>query len=175
MEDADIPEHKPNPPWLLSFSAGLAHQISATIDALVGLDSVLQCLLQGGWSSTTGEVKWFNATRNNGEKQNEGGVEMKKGSAQLIFASVSKAHTGTYTCRMEKRRNASKNRRSEQIKHGERHKPTDTHGSGEKGLRKGEERGKRGRERREGGLLRRCEVTSAQRFGSDSEVLQREH
>ncbi|XP_075016875.1 uncharacterized protein LOC142087061 [Calonectris borealis] len=95
--------------WL---PVGLTHQISATIDVSVGLDLVLQCLLQTGSSSTAGEVKWFNITQNNGEKQNEGGVEIQKDSAQLVFTSVNKAHTGTYTCRMENSRSTSENRHS---------------------------------------------------------------
>ncbi|XP_054697089.1 uncharacterized protein LOC129212479 isoform X4 [Grus americana] len=49
-----------------------------------------------------------------------------------------------------------------------RPKLANTHRSRKKGLRKGEERGKRGRT-----LLRRCEVTSAQSLSSNSEVLQR--
>lgn len=116
-------------------------------------------------------MKLFNTAQNNRKKQNKsGGVEMKKGSARLIFASVNKAHTGTYTCKMENTKNMSENRHSKWNKCGKRHKPTNTHRSGEKGLRKGEERGKRGR-----ALLRRCEVTSAQRFRSNSEVLRSEH
>ncbi|XP_040981800.1 uncharacterized protein LOC115346494 isoform X5 [Aquila chrysaetos chrysaetos] len=91
--------------------AELAYLFSATIDVSVGLDLVLQCLLQTGLSSTAGEVKWFNTTQN---EQNKGGVEMKNGSAQLVFTSVSKAHTGTYACRMENMRNMSRNRCSQQ-------------------------------------------------------------
>ncbi|XP_075621854.1 uncharacterized protein LOC142603724 isoform X2 [Balearica regulorum gibbericeps] len=53
-------------------------------------------------------------------------------------------------------------------KHVTRPELTTTHGSRKKRLRKGEERGKRGRT-----LLRRCEVTSAQSLRSNSEVLQR--
>ncbi|XP_052653792.1 uncharacterized protein LOC128146448 isoform X2 [Harpia harpyja] len=94
--------------WL---PAELADLFSATIDVSVGLDLVLQCLLQTGLSSTAGEVKWFNTTQN---EQNKGGVEMKNGSAQLVFTSVSKAHTGTYACRMENMRNMSRNRCSQQ-------------------------------------------------------------
>ncbi|XP_019330526.1 PREDICTED: uncharacterized protein LOC109279826 [Aptenodytes forsteri] len=37
---------------------------------------------------------------------------MKKGSARLIFASVNKARTGTYTCKMENTKNMSENRHS---------------------------------------------------------------
>lgn len=94
--------------WL---PAGLTHQISATIDVSVGLDLVLQCLLQTGSSSTARKVKWFNITQNNGEKQNEGDVEIQKGSARLV--SVNKAHTGTYICRMENTMSMSENRHSE--------------------------------------------------------------
>lgn len=39
------------------FPAGLAHQISATVDVLVGLDLILQCLPQAGSSSPAREVK----------------------------------------------------------------------------------------------------------------------
>ncbi|XP_069724582.1 uncharacterized protein [Phaenicophaeus curvirostris] len=83
--------------WLPS--AGLTQQISATIDPSLQLELVLQCLLQAGSGSTTGEVKWLNTTRNNGEKQNEGDV--KKTFAQLIFTGVNTTDTGTYTCRMK--------------------------------------------------------------------------
>ncbi|KAK2529988.1 hypothetical protein Q9233_006373 [Columba guinea] len=78
-----------------SASERLTHQTSATIDVLVGLDVILQCLLP---TSTTGEVKWFNITQNNGGKQNES--EMEEHSAQLLFHNLNKAHTGTYACRM---------------------------------------------------------------------------
>ncbi|XP_037264763.1 uncharacterized protein LOC130159095 isoform X3 [Falco biarmicus] len=101
--------------WL---PAGLSHQISATIDVSVGLDLILQCLLQAGSNSTARGVKWFNTTQNNGEKQNEDGVEMKNGSAQLVFPSVNKAHSGMYTCRMENMRNTSRNKDSKLNTHG---------------------------------------------------------
>ncbi|KAK4813863.1 hypothetical protein QYF61_001961 [Mycteria americana] len=71
--------------WL---PTGLTHQVSATINASVELDLILQCLLQTGSSSTAGEVKWCNTTRNNGEKQNEGGVEMRKGTVSQPEESV---------------------------------------------------------------------------------------
>ncbi|XP_049661029.1 uncharacterized protein LOC126040533 isoform X2 [Accipiter gentilis] len=87
-----------------------AYLFSATIDVSVRLDLVLQCLLQTGLSSTAREVKWFNITQT---EQNKGGVEMKNGSAQLVFTSVNKAHTGTYACRMENMRNVSRNRCSQ--------------------------------------------------------------
>lgn len=108
----------------------------------VRLDLVLQCLLQTGLSSTAREVKWFNITQT---EQNKGGVEMKNGSAQLVFTSVNKAHTGTYACRMENMRNVSRNRCSQGQQCGKRRKPTNTDRS-----RKRTEEG-RG-ERREGGL-----------------------
>ncbi|XP_074896661.1 uncharacterized protein LOC142036859 isoform X3 [Buteo buteo] len=81
-----------------------AYLFSATIDVSVRLDLVLQCLLQTGLNSTAGEVKWFNITQN---EQNKGGVEMKNSSAQLVFTSVNKAHTGTYACGMGNMRNMS--------------------------------------------------------------------
>ncbi|KAM9228363.1 uncharacterized protein RG961_005814 isoform 2-T2 [Leptosomus discolor] len=91
--------------WL---PAGVTHQIPGNIDVLVQLDLVLQCLLQTDLSSTAGEMKGFNSTQNNGEKQSEGGVELKKGSAQLIFTCVNKAYTGASTCRVENTRITSK-------------------------------------------------------------------
>lgn len=118
-------------------------------------------------NSTAGEVKWFNITQN---EQNKGGVEMKNSSAQLVFTSVNKAHTGTYACGMGNMRNMSGSKCSQLENCGKRCKPTNTHRSRKKGLRKGEERGKRRRT-----LLRRCEVTSAQRFRTNSELLQSEH
>ncbi|XP_053935048.1 uncharacterized protein LOC128853517 [Cuculus canorus] len=93
--------------WL---PTGLTQQISATIDASLQLDLVLQCRLQACSGSTTWEVKWLNTTRNNGEKQNEGDV--KKSSAQLIFTGVNTADTGTYTCRMENTRSVLKDGRT---------------------------------------------------------------
>lgn len=104
------------------------------------LDLVLQCLFQTGLSSTAREVRWFNITQN---EQNKGSVEMKNGSAQLVFTSVNKAHTGTYACRMENMRNMSRNRCSQQKKCGKRRKPTNTDRSRKKGLRRGEEREER--------------------------------
>ncbi|KAM9228365.1 uncharacterized protein RG961_005814 isoform 4-T4 [Leptosomus discolor] len=92
--------------WLPA--AGVTHQIPGNIDVLVQLDLVLQCLLQTDLSSTAGEMKGFNSTQNNGEKQSEGGVELKKGSAQLIFTCVNKAYTGASTCRVENTRITSK-------------------------------------------------------------------
>ncbi|XP_074442998.1 uncharacterized protein LOC141743172 isoform X1 [Larus michahellis] len=99
--------------WL---PAGLAHQISATINVSVGLDVVLQCLLQTGSNDIAVEVKHFNTTQNNGEMLNKDGVEMQNSSFQLIFTGVSKAHTGTYTCRMENTRNISESGHAEQNK-----------------------------------------------------------
>ncbi|XP_068267656.1 uncharacterized protein [Nyctibius grandis] len=84
--------------WL---PAGLACQVPAMIDVSVGLDLILECLLQTGSSSTARNVTWFNTTQNGGEKHNEGGVEINEDSAQLIFTGVNEAHTGSYVCRME--------------------------------------------------------------------------
>ncbi|XP_074738022.1 uncharacterized protein LOC141948907 [Strix uralensis] len=101
--------------WL---PAGLVHQIPPTIDVSVRLDLILQCLVQPGSNSTAGKVKEFNTMQNNGEKQNEGGVEMNKSSACPIFINVNNASMGTCTCRMENTTNVSENRHSEQNKHG---------------------------------------------------------
>lgn len=60
--DVDIPYDKTSLPIGFFFPAGLAHQISATVDVLVGLGLILQCLPQAGLSSTAREVKWFNVT-----------------------------------------------------------------------------------------------------------------
>ncbi|KAM6057663.1 uncharacterized protein VSU04_009786 [Chlamydotis macqueenii] len=125
--------------WLLA--ARLTHQISATINTSVELDLVLKRLLQTGSSSTAGKVKCLNTIQNNGEEQNEGCVEIKKDFVQLIFTNVNTSHTGTYTCRMENRKNMSENRRHEQKKDYQTQKPTSTRGRGEKEKRKGEERG----------------------------------
>ncbi|XP_032848727.2 uncharacterized protein LOC116961539 isoform X2 [Tyto alba] len=119
--------------WL---STGLTHEISATINVSVALDLVLQCLLQMGSSSTAGELKCFNTTQNNGEEQNEGGVELQKVSSQLIFTNVNKTYTGT--CILENTGNVSKNKPFEYNKPGKIYKH---HGSRDKGLRKGEEGG----------------------------------
>ncbi|XP_074008702.1 uncharacterized protein [Numenius arquata] len=108
--------------WL---PAGLAHQVSATINVSVGLDFALQCLLQTGSNTTTGEVKCFNSTQNSGEKQNEGGVAMQSSSFQLVF-SVNKAHTGTYTCRMENTRNVSENGHSKENEDARQAEESDT-------------------------------------------------
>lgn len=62
--------------------------------------------------------------------------------------------------------NTSKNRCSELSKDGEGQKSTNAPWSGKKGLKRRE----RGRAQ-----LKTCEVASAQRFSSDSEVLQSEH
>ncbi|XP_075289810.1 uncharacterized protein LOC142362856 isoform X2 [Opisthocomus hoazin] len=89
---------------LARLPAGLAHQFSAIVDVSIGLDVVLQCLLQTGSSSTTGELKWFNTTQNSEANQNKYGVEMKEDSAQLTFSGVNKSHTGSYACRTESTR-----------------------------------------------------------------------
>lgn len=77
---------------------------------------------------------------------------MKKGSVQLIFTSMNKEHAGMYICRTENMRNMSNKRDSKGNKSGKRHKPTNTHRVERKDLARG------------GGLLRRCDVTSAKRF-----------
>jgi len=110
----------------------------------IGLDVVLQCLLQTGSSSTTGELKWFNTTQNSEANQNKYGVEMKEDSAQLTFSGVNESHTGSYACRTESTRDMPMEG-YEPFNYSKRHKPTNTHGSRKKGLRMGEER-------REGGL-----------------------
>lgn len=171
MEDVDIPYHQPSPPWSLfwfgfvffCFSAGLTHQTSATIDVLVGLDVILQCLLP---TSTTGEVKWFNITQNNGGKQNES--EMEEHSAQLLFHNLNKAHTGTYACRTKSTGTTFRNRHSGQNP-GKTNKPTSPQRSREEGPRKKKQRLKRGT------TLLRWEATAAQKFRNNSEVPQGEH
>lgn len=104
----------------------------------VGLDVVLQCLLQTGSNDIAVEVKHFNTTQNNGEMLNKDGVEMQNSSFQLIFTGVSKAHTGTYTCRMENTRNISESGHAEQNKDGKRQEQ-----------REGTEEGRGEREERE--------------------------
>ncbi|XP_065497267.1 uncharacterized protein LOC135992198 [Caloenas nicobarica] len=93
--------------WL---PARLACQTSATVDVSVGLDVILQCLLQ---NSTTGEVEWFNITHNNDGKQNKSG-EMEQRFSWLLFRNVNKAHTGTYACGMKSTGNMFMNRHSDQ-------------------------------------------------------------
>lgn len=151
------------------FLAGLARQISAPVDELVGLDLVLPVLAPDRLEQHHRGGKGFNTPQNNGKKQNKGGVERNKGSTQLVFTSVNEAHTGSCTCRMENTMNVPDSR-CKWNTHVVRPKLANTHRSRKKGLRKGEERGKRGRT-----LLRRCEVTSAQSLSSNSEVLQSEH
>ncbi|PKK19391.1 putative LOC102098435, transcript variant X2 [Columba livia] len=143
--------------WL---PAGLTHQTSATIDVLVGLDVILQCLLP---TSTTGEVKWFNITQNNGGKQNES--EMEEHSAQLLFHNLNKAHTGTYACRTKSTGTTFRNRHSGQNP-GKTNKPTSPQRSREEGPRKKKQRLKRGT------TLLRWEATAAQKFRNNSEVPQ---
>ncbi|XP_014802973.1 PREDICTED: uncharacterized protein LOC106891158 [Calidris pugnax] len=110
--------------WL---PAGLTYQVSAMINVSVGLDFALQCLLQtNSTTTTTGEVKCFNSTPNNGEKQSKGAVAMKSSSFQLVFTSVNKAHTGTYTCRIENTRNVSVNGDSKENKDARQAEESDT-------------------------------------------------
>ncbi|XP_065704537.1 uncharacterized protein [Patagioenas fasciata] len=113
--------------WL---PAGLTNQTSATIDVSVGLDVILQCLLQ---NSTTGEVKWFNITQNNGS-------EMEERSAQLLFHNLNKAHTGTYACRMKSTEPMVVNSNSDQNP-GKTNKPTSAQRSTEEGPKKEKQKG----------------------------------
>ncbi|PKU42409.1 hypothetical protein llap_7302 [Limosa lapponica baueri] len=109
--------------WL---PAGLTCQVSARINVSVGFDFALQCLLQTGSNTTTGEVKCFNSTQNNGEKQNKSGVAVQSSSFQLVCTSVNKSHTGTYTCRMENTRNVSEDRLCKENEDGRQAEESDT-------------------------------------------------
>lgn len=51
-------------------------------------------------------------------------MEKKNYLAQVIFANVNKANTGTYTCRVENTKNTSKSRCSELSKGGKGQKST---------------------------------------------------
>lgn len=129
--------------WMFGFfSTGLTQQISDMTNVSLRLDLSWQYLLHTGSDGSSGEVNCLKTTQNNGEKQKKSDV-MLNNSIWLVITIVSKAPTGTYTCRMENTTNMCENGHCKQNKDGKRHKPTNTHGSGEKGLRKGEEKAER--------------------------------
>lgn len=111
-------------------------------------------------------MKCFNTTRNNGEKQDKGGVEIKNCSAKLIFTSVNKAGAGTHTGRTGNRNNVTEKGNSRQNGSDRSIDTTNTHSSREEEPRKTQKKGRT--------LLRKCEVTLAWRSRNESEVRQGE-